>query len=357
MDFFKRSAFVLALATSGLHAAARPFAPMAPTGYRVSLLAEAKDARSLALSPTGKLYVGTMEAGVVHVVEGGKARPLLHGLVRPNGVAWREGNLYVAEISRLSVVRNVDGLKPDKPVELVPLKTDFPSDVHHGWKYIAFGPDGKLYVPVGAPCNVCLSDAPYASLHRLDADGKNLQTVATGIRNTVGFTWHPQTKKMWFTEMGRDMMGDNQPPDEINVLKQGAHYGYPFTHGRSVLDPYYHAQRPDKLVTEPPVGEIPAHSSPIGIVFTHGTPFAKDYPGCFFVAEHGSWNRSTRIGYQVSVGCLDKDGKVGAFRPFLTGFQDRLGVHGRPVDLKFNSAGGLLVSDDHGGKVWLVEKQ
>ncbi len=350
----KRSALVLALLAS---ASVRAFTPVAPDGYKVSHYADVANARSMALSPTGKLYVGSMDAGVVYVVEDGKARKLLEDLTHPNGVAWQDGDLYVAEISRVSVVRGADKLPAGKKPTLEPLKTDFPSDFHHGWKYIAFGPDGKLYIPVGAPCNVCQVDAPYAALHRLTPDGKKMETVATGIRNTVGFTWHPETKELWFTEMGRDNLGDNQPPDEVNVLKPGAHYGFPFRHGSALLDPHLAAQAPAKFNPEPPVGEIPAHSAPIGIVFTHGTPFAKDYPGCFLVAEHGSWNRSTKIGYQVSVGCPGKDKKVAKFTPFLTGFLEKGVVRGRPVDLKFTPEGALLVSDDHAGKIWKIEKR
>lgn len=345
-------AFVLVIATPFVGAAA----PTAPAGFKVSPFADVRDARSMALSPTGRLYVGSKDAGLVHFVEKGKTHLLLDNLEQPNGVAWHKGDLYIAEISKIHVIRGVDKLAPGTKPKLELIKDKLPSDFHHGWKYIAVGPDEKLYVPVGAPCNICLSPKPYAALHRLSLDGKTMETVAEGIRNTVGFTWHPETKELWFTDNGRDNMGDNIPPDEVNVVtKVGSHYGYPFMHATSYKDSNFWHQMPKSLVTLPPVVEIPAHSAALGIIFTHKSQFAASYPGCFFVAEHGSWNRSSKIGYQVSVGCPDKNKKY-TVKPFLTGMLDNGMVSGRPVDLKFTTDGALLVSDDQGGKIWKVEK-
>lgn len=353
-DFSKFLVFVFALTTLSVGAAA----PKVPAGYKISEFAQARGARSLAISPTGKVYVGSQEAGLVHVIENGKTQILASGLVQPNGVAWHKGDLYIAEISKLSVIRNVDKVVPGTKVKLELLKGDFPTDYHHGWKYIAVGPDGLLYIPVGAPCNVCLSPDPmYAALHRVGLDGKNLQTVARGIRNTVGFTWHPETKQLWFTDNGRDNMGDNIPPEEVNVVvKENSHYGFPFIHGSKYKDSFYYPQMPKDINPVAPVAEIQAHSAALGIIFTHNTPFAKDYPGCFLVAEHGSWNRSSKVGYQVSVGCMDKKTQKYTTKPFLTGLLNDGAVSGRPVDLKFLANGALLVSDDHSGKIWKVEK-
>lgn len=330
-------------------------APQVPKGYKVSEFAQARGARSMTVSPSGRVYVGTQEAGLVHMIENGKTHVLASDLVQPNGVAWHNGDLYIAEISRISVVRGVDKLAPGAKAKLEPIKTDFPSDSHHGWKYIAVGPDNKLYVPVGAPCNICLSAPPYAAIHRIGLDGKNMETVAEGVRNTVGFTWHPQTKQLWFTDNGRDNLGDNVPFEEVNVVtKERAHYGYPYVH-TGVKDPHFYGQMPKGLVTVAASATIPAHSAALGIIFTANTPFAKDYPNCFLVAEHGSWNRSKKIGYQVSVGCPDKKNNY-TVKPFLTGLLNEGQVSGRPVDLKFTAKGELLVSDDHGGKLWKVEK-
>ncbi len=358
-SFMKRLAFVLSLVGAAIPALAQPkFLPVAPKGFKVTLLASAANARQMALSPQGFVYVGSMEAGLVHVIQNGKSQVLLRDLTHPSGLLWHKGDLYVAEISRLSVIRGIDDVvKKGGKVTLTPLKTDFPNDLNHGWKTLALGPDEKIYIPVGAPCNVCPPPAPYASIHRVGLDGKGMETVARGIRNSVGMTFHPQTKELWFTEMGRDMMGDDMPPDEINILKVGAHYGFPYLHAKKVKDPNYFGQMPPKLVTTPPVIEIPAHAAPIGILFTHNSAsFAKAYPGCFLVALHGSWNRSKKNGHEVSIGCPNKQNQITALKPFLTGFLKTPTVLGRPVDLQWDKEGALLVSDDHAGAVWRVEK-
>ena len=357
-SWLKRLVFVCVSIGALAHAAAPTFTPSAPAGYKVSLLAQAGNARQMALSPAGPLYVGSMEAGQVYVVQKGQSKVLFSDLTYPTGLAWHKGDLYIAEISRLSVVRKVDEqIKLNKPLKLEPLKTDLPTDLNHGWKYLAIGPDQKIYLPIGAPCNVCPVTPPHGALHRLDLSGKNMETLAQGIRNTVGFTFHPTTKELWFTEMGRDMMGDNLPADEVNVLKQGGHYGFPYLHAKTVKDPNYYGQMPSKLETIAPVAELPAHSAPIGIVFTHGTPFAKDYPGCLLVALHGSWNRSKKSGYEVKVGCPDKNNQIAQWKPFMAGFLKGESALGRPVDLIFDAQGALLVSDDYAGAIWKVERK
>ena len=355
--FFKRLLIVFIFIGAPLFSATAAFTPKVPAGYKVSLYATSPNARQMALSPTGLLYVGSMAAGTVNVVENGKHRTLLEKLSHPSGIVWHKGDLYIAEISRLSVIRQIDEVvkKKQKPT-LIALKTDFPSDYHHGWKYLAIGPDEKIYIPVGAPCNVCPAEDPYAALHRLTLDGKKIETVARGIRNTVGFSFHPVTKQLWFTEMGRDMMGDNIPPDEINILTEGGHYGFPYLHAKTVKDPYYFGQLPPSLKPITPVAEIAAHSAPIGLRFTHNSQFTKQFPGCFFVALHGSWNRSKKVGYEVAVGCPDKTNNVASLTPFMTGLFEGQTVHARPVDLVYLKDGSLLVSDDHGGKIWRVEK-
>jgi glucose/arabinose dehydrogenase len=357
-SFMKRLAFVLIVVGAAAAMAQPKFLPTALKGFKVSLVASAANARQMALSPQGPLYVGSMEAGQVHVIQNGRSKVLLKDLNYPSGILWHKGDLYIAEISRLSVIRGIDDVvaKGATP-KLQALKSDFPADLNHGWKTLALGPDQKIYIPVGAPCNICPPDAPFASLHRLGLDGKGMETLARGIRNSVGMTFHPKTGELWFTEMGRDLMGDDMPADEINILKIGAHYGFPYLHAKAVKDPHYFSQLPPKLVTTPPVIEVPAHSAPIGILFTDGSPtFSKAFPGCFLLALHGSWNRSKKSGYEVTVGCPDKQNQVKSFKPFLRGFLKSPTVLGRPVDLQWDKDGALLVSDDHAGAVWRVEK-
>lgn len=354
----KRLVFVLGFIGAASVFAQPKFLPTAPKGYKVSLHAAAANARQMALSPKGLLYVGSMEAGLLHVVQNGKSKVLLKDLSYPTGVLWHKGDLYVTEIAKLSVIRGVDeSVAKGATPKLTVLKSDFPTDLNHGWKTLALGPDQKIYVPVGAPCNICAPDAPYAAIHRLGLDGKGMETIARGIRNSVGMTFHPKTGELWFTEMGRDLMGDDMPADEINILKVGAHYGFPYQHAKKVKDPHYFGQMPPKLVTTPPVIEVPAHSAPIGILFTDDSPsFSKAFPGCFLLAQHGSWNRSKKSGYQVSLGCPDKQNQIQGLKPFLQGFLKGSTVLGRPVDLRWDQDGALLVSDDHAGAIWRVEK-
>lgn len=354
---FKRLVIVLFSIGATAWATSRPLIPRPPAGFTISAFATVPNARQMALSPkSGYLYVGSMEAGKVHVVVGGKTQVLLDNLTHPSGVVWHNGDLYVSEISRISVIKNVDALvKTNKKAVPVAIKSDLPKDFHHGWKYLAVGPDGLLYFPVGAPCNVCAVEAPYGALHRMRLDGTKLETLARGIRNTVGFTFHPTTRELWFTDMGRDMMGDDLPPDEVNVLKVGGHYGFPYLHASNVKDPFYFAQKPPALNLITPVADIPAHSAPIGITFTHKTMLDKKYPGCALVALHGSWNRSKKSGYEVVVGCPDKTNQIKTWTPFLTGFLDNQTVLGRPVDLLWLNEKTLLVSDDHAGMIWQIK--
>lgn len=349
-EFVKILVFVLISTISSVGAAP----PVVPKGFKVTDFATVEGARSMSLSPKGRIYVGSQDVGKLYFVENGKTHILAQNLIQPNGVAWFKGDLYVAEISKISVIRGVDKIAPGIRPKMEIIKSDFPSDYHHGWKYIAIGPDNQLYVPVGAPCNVCLKALPYSALHRLSLDGKKLETIAEGIRNTVGFTWHPKTKKIWFTDNGRDSMGDDIPSDEINIIEsEKSHFGFPYYHA-GIKDSFYFGQMPKGLSPVSPKVEIQAHSAPLGIIFTHGTPFADAYPGCFFVAQHGSWNRSSKVGYQVSAGCPDKKNNY-TLKPFLTGMLINGQVSGRPVDLKFTKSGALLVSDDHAGKIWKIE--
>ncbi|HJV34665.1 PQQ-dependent sugar dehydrogenase, partial [Geomonas sp.] len=254
-----------------------------PPGFHIEIFAkDIPDARSMALGSKGTLFVGSREEGKVYaVVNGGTPKvrilTIAKGLKEPNGVAFRNGALYVAEISR--VIR-FDGIEErlENPPKPVMVNDGFPNKAHHGWKFIRFGPDAKLYVPVGAPCNVCESKDPrFASIMRMDPDGKHLEIFARGIRNTVGFDWHPVTHELWFTDNGRDWMGDNLPPDELNrAPRPGLHFGFPYWHGRTIKDPDF-GSRMKKEDFVPPDVELPAHVAALGMRFYTGAMFPKEY--------------------------------------------------------------------------------
>lgn len=349
---------ILSLLISVLSLAAPPIERIqAPTGFTVSLYAEAEGARSLALGSDGTVYVGTRDEKVFALLpdnngdgKSDRVVTLADDLDTPNGVAFKDGDLYIAEVSRILRIKKVDPTKKAKPE---PWGPRFPTETHHGWKFIAFGPDGWLYVPVGAPCNSCLKDQnTYAAIHRVSPDGKKREIVARGVRNTVGFDWHPDTKELWFTDNGRDWLGDDIPPCELNrVKKAGEHFGFPFCHGRSVSDPEFGKERKCADFA-PPIHEFPAHSAPLGMRFLRRqrAPFLRD---TVLVAEHGSWNRSTPIGYQVTAVTVSKDGGKGA-KPFLTGFRRGSSAWGRPVDILELPDGSILVSDDKAGAVYRV---
>lgn len=333
-----------------------------PPGFQISLFAEnIPGARSMTLGPEGTLFVGTRKEGKVYALvdtdRNGRADRTLtiaSGLNSPNGVALRDGALYVAEINR---ILRFDGIEKnlDSPPQPVVVTDRYPTEGHHGWKFIAFGPDGRLYVPVGAPCNLCVSKDPiFASLTRIGTDGGGREIIAHGVRNSVGFDWHPVTGELWFTDNGRDWAGNDRPPDELNRLeKVGQHFGYPYCHGRDFLDPELGTGRDCKSFT-PPVQELGPHVASLGMRFYKGTMFPPSYRNQIFIAEHGSWNRDPKIGYRVSLVTLEGNRAVN-YRPFATGWlKADGGVWGRPVDVLVMPDGALLVSDDHAGAVYRI---
>jgi glucose/arabinose dehydrogenase len=235
---------------------------------------------------------------------------------------------------------------------------DYPDALHHGWKYIAFGPDDKLYVPVGAPCNICDStvvDKRFASITRMDPDGSNREIVAHGVRNTVGFTWHPVTGELWFTDNGRDMLGDDIPPCELNrVTAVGQHFGYPFCHGGTISDPEFGSLRScDEFVA--PVKALGAHVAPLGVKFPTGNMFPETFKNSPIIAEHGSWNRSKKSGYRLSRVEMQGDSVV-RYASFIEGWlnEETQEAFGRPVDLLFLEDGSLLISDDIANAIYRV---
>lgn len=336
-----------------------------PGGFSIEVYAEVDNARSLALSPSGTLFVSNRNGDKVYAVrdedgdnKADKKWIIASGLNMPNGVAFKDGDLYVAEVNRVWRYPDIENnlAKPPKPV----LVTDaYPDKTHHGWKYIAFGPDGKLYIPVGAPCNICESEEIFATITRINPDGSGREIVARGVRNTVGFTWHPVTKQLWFTDNGRDMMGDDLPPCELNYApREGLHFGYPYCHGGTIKDPEFGHKRPCKDFV-PPVQNLGPHVAPLGLKFYTGNMFPEMYRNQIFIAEHGSWNRSKKIGYRVTLVKVDNNNRSLGYEVFADGWLDDATqrVWGRPVDVLVMPDGSMLVSDDHANVVYRITYQ
>jgi glucose/arabinose dehydrogenase len=330
-----------------------------PSGFAISVWARVPGARSLARGPGGTVFVGTRGDTVYAVVDadrngtGEQVTAVARGLDSPNGVAVRDGALYVAEISRVLRFDAIEERLAEPPAPVV-VSAAFPDDRHHGWKFIRFSPDGMLYVPVGAPCNVCeRQDARYASIMRMKPDGSGLEVFAAGVRNTVGFDWHPVTGDLWFTDNGRDMLGDDLPPDELNrAPAKGLHFGFPYCHGGFFLDPDLGKERSCEAYAAP-AAKLGAHVASLGMRFYTGRSFPAAYRDQVLIAEHGSWNRSERSGYRITLVRLE-EGRVVAYEPFAQGWLSAGEVWGRPVDLEVLPDGSLLVSDDHAGAIYRI---
>jgi len=332
-----------------------------PPGFAITVFADnVGNARSLSLSPSGILFVGSRKAGKVYAVidhdhdfKADEVITIARGLNMPNGVAFHNGDLYVAEVHRVIKFKDIEkNLHGPEPPQII--NDTFPRDKWHGWKFIRIGPDNKLYVPVGAPCNVCESEKPvYATITRLNLDGSGLEIFARGVRNSVGFDWHPMTGELWFTDNGRDFLGDNLPPDELNHAPQpGLHFGFPYRHGRNIDDPQFGNQAPSVDFTSP-VQELGPHVASLGMRFYKGNMFPAAYKNRIFIAEHGSWNRSDPIGYRLTMVRL-ADSKVQSYEVFAQGWLQKNRVLGRPVDLEIMPDGSLLVSDDHGDRIYRI---
>ena len=333
-----------------------------PPGFVIDVFAEVDNARSMALSPGGTLFVGNRKEDKVYAVKdtdgdfvADKKWVIASGLNMPNGVAFKDGDLYVAEVNRILKFSDIEDRLSNPGTGQV-VYDQFPTETHHGWKYIAFGPDGKLYVPVGAPCNICEPENPiYATITRMNPDGSNLEIFAHGIRNTVGFTWHPDTQELWFTDNGRDMLGDDIPPCEFNKAPQaGMHFGYPYCHGGTIKDPEFGSKRPCSDFVSPQKN-LNAHVAPLGVKFYDGTMFPGTYHKQAFIAEHGSWNRTRKSGHLVSLLRME-NGKVTSYETFAEGWldHDTQKAWGRPVDVLVLPDGSMLVSDDQGGMIYRI---
>jgi glucose/arabinose dehydrogenase len=332
-----------------------------PAGFSISVYAEVPGARQMVMSESGTLFVGTQRAGNVYAVKdtdkdnvADKKWTIATGMNNPNGVALKNGNLYVAEISKVTKFSSIES-NLDNPGKGDVIYDKFPTEWAHGWKYIAFGPDGKLYVPVGAPFNIGMPKDEYASIFRMNDDGTGVEKFASGVRNTVGFTWDPKTKAMWFTDNGRDMMGDDVPFCELNTApKAGMHFGYPYFHSGTIKDPEYGKDHQPSEFTAP-AQNLGPHVAPLGLKFYTGKMFPSQYKDQIFIAEHGSWNRSKKIGYRVSLVKMEK-GKAGGYETFASGWLDDAtqSAWGRPVDVLMLADGSMLVSDDVAGVIYRV---
>lgn len=332
-----------------------------PPGFSISVYADnVTNARSLTLSPGNILFVGSRKAGNIYAVidenhdyAADEVIVIASGLNMPNGVAFHDGDLYVAEVHRVIKFRDIEKrLHNPGPPEIV--FAALPDKKWHGWKFIRFGPDGKLYVPIGAPCNVCESDNPlFATITRMDRDGSNFEIFARGVRNSVGFDWHPDNKELWFTDNGRDLLGDNLPPDELNhAPKAGLHFGFPYLHGKNVLDPEFGSESNDINITKP-AQELGPHVASLGMRFYTGSQFPPEYAKQIFIAEHGSWNRSEPIGYRISIVRLENS-QVTGYEVFAQGWLQKHRVLGRPVDIEVMPDGSMLVSDDYSDRIYRI---
>lgn len=344
-----------------------------PAGFQVTVFAEhVENAREMALGPRGTVFVGSRTAGKVHAVvdrdgdhKADRVVLIASGLDQPNGVAVRDGALYVATARQILRYDDIERHLDAPPVPVV-VRDSLPNpSAGHTWKFIAFGPDDRLYMSVGAPCNVCLSPPMVATILRMKPDGSGLDSFADGVRNSVGFDWHPQSHELWFTDNGRDMLGDDVPNDELNVAwKPGLHFGFPFCHQGDVPDPQFGAQRAC-ATTEPPVQKLGAHVAAIGMTFYTGDMFPARYRNAVIIAEHGSWNRSVPSGYRVMV-ARTNGRRVTSYEPFVDGFMPGVrsslpggrgaaaAAVGRPADVLQMPDGSVLISDDMGNRLLRV---
>lgn len=330
-----------------------------PSGFKIDIYANGvSGARSMTLSPNGTLFVGTRDQGNVYAIldtnHDGKAEEVItiaKGLHLPNGVAFRNGSLYVAEVSRILRYDNIESRLHDPPQPVV-VNDQLPDDEWHGWKFIRFGPDGMLYVPVGAPCNICEPTDPHATIMRMNANGTGLEIYARGIRNTVGFDWD-SNGDLWFTDNGRDYLGDNSPPDELNYApQQGMNFGFPYCHGSNISDPEFGWKHNCSEFT-PPAIELGPHVASLGMRFYTGSMFPADYKDQIFIAEHGSWNRKDPIGYRITLVRIENNKAIN-YTVFAEGWLQGDTAWGRPVDVEVMPDGSLLVSDDKAGVIYRI---
>jgi glucose/arabinose dehydrogenase len=331
----------------------------APRGFKIELYAAGVDnARTLRLGDKGAVFVSSRVRDKIYaIVERGGRREvkvIASGLYRPNGIAFHNGTLYIAELSQISKIENVEDVLDDPPKPTV-IYSELPKDETHGWRYLAIGPDNKLYVSVGAPCNNCLSPDQHAQIRRINLDGSGAEVVARGIRHSVGFDWHPQTRQLYFTENARDWWSEDVPEDKLNRITQSGKddFGIPYCHQGNLLDGEFGWGRSCEEFTKP-LALLGPHSAVLGMHFYNGTMFPVDYRGNILVARHGSWNRTNKAGGDILHVRLNRDGTVRGTESFITGFIENNTYLGRPADMLVMKDGSLLISDDHNGAVYRV---
>lgn len=333
-----------------------------PPGFEMTIFAETvPGARSLAWTPNGTLFVGSRQQGTVYALRDDNfdgvadgVMTIAQGLYQPNGIVFHDGALYVAEVTRILRYDDIEANLSNPPQPTI-ITRGLP-DTHHGWKFMRLGPDERLYFNIGAPCNICNETDPrFATISSVALDGSDFQIYASGVRNSVGFDWHPETEELWFTDNGRDSMGDDVPLDELNHAPEaGLHFGFPFCHAGDIPDPAFGNLRACDEVNAP-AQNLGPHVAALGMRFYTGTQFPEEYLNQIFIAEHGSWDRSTRIGYRVTLVRLDEDGQALSYEPFAEGWlMADQSFWGRPVDVEQLPDGSLLVSDDYRGSIYRI---
>ena len=329
-----------------------------PKGFKIEVYASGiPNARTLRVGDKGTVFVSNRVLDKVYAIveKDGKreTKVIASGMDRPNGLAFKDGTLYIAEGTKISKLEKIED-NLDNPPKPVVVYSDLPNHASHGWRYIGIGPDNKLYINVGAPCNICEPPATNAQIRRMNLDGSGAEVYARGVRNSVGFDWHPVSKELYFTEHGRDWLSEDLPEDELNrVTKVGQHFGFPYCHNGKYADREVGWGRSCDEFTNP-VALMGPHSAVLGMRFYTGNAFPGEYKNAIFMARHGSWNKTKKIGGDVVVVKLNKDGTVKSWTPFLTGFLEDNKYSGRPVDVLVMKDGSLLVSDDYAGAVWRI---
>jgi glucose/arabinose dehydrogenase len=330
-----------------------------PAGFNIEVYASGiANARSLAEGDKGTIFVGSRLVGNVYAITTDKdgkrtVKTIASGLHRPNGVAFKNGTLYIAELSKISKVEKAED-NLDSPAKLTTIYDDLPKDEAHGWKFIAIGPDNKLYVEVGQPGNNVLHDDAHGQIRRINLDGSGAEVYARGVRHSVGFDWHPESKQFYFSDNGRDWMSEDVPEDELNrATKVGEHFGAPYCLQGNIVDPEFGWGKSCSDYT-PPVGLLGPHAGVLGLRFYTGKMFPAAFKNQIILARHGSWNRSKKVGGDVLLVKLNKDGTMKSTEPLITGFIEENKYIGRPVDVLQMKDGSLLVSDDYNGAVYRV---
>ena len=331
----------------------------APKGFKIELYAAGVgNARTLRQGDKGTVFVGSRLLDKVYaIVDKGEKRevkPIYSGLYRPNGLAFKDGVLYIAELSRISKVEKIED-NLDNPPKPVVIYDDLPKDEAHGWKFLTIGPDDKLYFQVGAPCNICMPSPAHAQIRRINLDGSGAEVVARGIRQIVGMDFSPITKQLYFTENSRDWLSEDIPEDKLNRLTQPGkdNFGYPYCHQGNIADQEFGWGHSCDEFTKP-IALLGPHTAALGMRFYTGNTFPSEYRNAIFIARHGSWNRTKKIGGDIVVARLSEDGAVKSIEPFITGFIENNNYVGRPADVEFVKDGSMLISDDFNGAVYRV---